>query len=166
MLYHIRQKVMSLHGVYNVTDTADRLCFHVKQRAVSATNHTVLYDENDLELGTIHRKMVSLHGTHTIEMSNGEKAELREHRALELHDNYDVEGFGWTVAGNITGHEFAIQDAGGNEIARSQEAYLSIGDRMAVEVLDESQTAKVVAVLIAILEIQRDRKNAVAHDPQ
>ena len=157
MKYRIRQKVLSLHGVYNIYDETGEECYFIKQNAVSATNKTHLYDQDENELALIHRKMVSMHETHYIEMSSGETAELSEKKMLQIHDNYEVEGFGWTVSGDITGHEFTITDAAGQVLAESQQKWISVGDVVAVEVYDGSQTAKIMAVLITLLLIHRDR---------
>ena len=43
MKYRIKEKVLSLHGAYQIFDENDNECFHVKQNAVSLTNKTVSY---------------------------------------------------------------------------------------------------------------------------
>lgn len=166
MQYHIKQKVLSLHGAYEIFDETDKKCYHIKQNAVSITNKTHFLDMEDHELATIHRKLVSMHATHYIEMANGDQATISEEKMIQLHDNYEIGGFGWTIKGGVLGHDFQILDANGSMIAESQQKWISVGDKVAVNVYVDSQAVKVLAVLITILLIHRDRENAVAHNPE
>lgn len=160
MKYRIRQKVLTLHGVFQVFDEEEKLCYHVRQNAVSITNKTHIYNNVDEEVALIHRKILSLHYVHYVEMANGESAEISEAKILQLHDNFEIGGFGWKVKGNITGHNFEILDGDGRTIAEASKKWISIGDSLGVDIPDPANTEKVIAVLLTILLIQRDRISA------
>ncbi len=159
MKYRIRGKVLSLHGIYRVFDEEENIRYHVSQNAVSITNKTYLYNETDEQIAFIHRKIISMHYVHYVEMANGESAEISEEKIIQLHDNFEIDGFGWRVKGSITGHNFEILDGTGQIIAEAREKWISIGDSVCVDIPDAANTEKVIAVLIAILLIQRDRRN-------
>lgn len=159
--YRIKEKVLSLHGAYQIFDENDNECFHVKQNAVSLTNKTHLYNMNNKEIAFIHKKVMSMHSVHYLEMADGTQGEISEKKLFQLHDNYEVEGFGWQITGDIFGHEFQIVDAGNQIIAESREAWFSIGDLFTVDIYDETQTEKVLAVLVTLSLIHRDREAAM-----
>lgn len=161
MRYRIKEKVLSLHGAYRIFDENDAECYHVKQDMVSITNKTHLYDMNDEQVALIHKKVMSMHSVHYLEMSDGTQGELSEKKFLQLHDNYQVEGFGWEIEGDIWGHEFRILDSSSHVIAESKEAWISVGDLFTVDVYDPSQTAKIIAVLVTLSLIHRDRETAM-----
>lgn len=161
MRYRIKEKVLSLHGAYLIFDENDNECYHVKQNAVSITNKTHLYDMNEKEIALIHKKVISMHAVHYLEMSDGTQGEISEKKFLQLHDNYQVDGFGWQIEGDVWGHEFRILDHNSHVIAESKEAWISIGDLFTVDVYDSSQTTKILAVLITLSLIHRDREAAM-----
>lgn len=163
MKYRIKEKVLSLHGAYRVFDEEENVCYHVKQNAVSITNKTHLYNAGDEEIALIHRKVLSMHSVHYVEMANGESAQISEAKLFQLHDNFEIGGFGWQVKGDITGHNFEILDGAGRTIAEASEKWISIGDSLGVDIPDAANTEKVIAVLITILLIQRDRTSAMAN---
>lgn len=162
MRYRIKEKVLSLHGVYRVFDEEERVCFHIKQKAVSLTNKTYLYNADDEEIAQISRKVFSVHAVHYVEMANGQRAEISEAKMFQFHDNFEIDGFGWHVNGDITGHNFLILDDADNLIAEADEKWLSIGDSLGVDIQNADDVEKVIAVLITILLIQRDRINAMS----
>lgn len=161
MRFHIREKVMSFHGVYNIFDDSETFCYYLKQKMVSLTNQAGFYDAQDRELAHISRKLPSMHAVHYLEMANGETAEIGKKNLVQLHDNYEIEGFGWTIQGGVLGHDFQVLDGSGRVIAEAKRAWISIGDVVAVDILDETQKEKVLAVLLIILLIHRDRKRAM-----
>lgn len=162
MRYHIKQKVLSLHGVYNIYDEEENKCYYVKQDPISITNKTHLYNSQDEEVALIHRKVMSMHAVHYIEMTNGEQGEIREKKYLQLHDNFQIDGFEWHVKGDILGHEFQIVDDMDRVIAEANEKWFSVGDLFSVDIPDERNTEKVVAVLVTISLIHRDRMNTAS----
>lgn len=162
MKFRIKEKVFSLHGEYKIYDEYDNVCYSVRQNAISVTNKTFIYDASGREVAFIHRKVVSMHDTHFIEMADGASTQFNEKKYLQLHDNYEAEEFGWHVSGNITGHEFTITDNGGRMIAEAKESWISIGDMLMVEVYEQNDVEKVIAILVAISLIQRDRKAAMS----
>lgn len=161
MRYHIKEKVLSLHGVYNIYDEQGNECYYIKQKPISITNETHLYNMKDEEVALIRRKIMSMHAVHYVEMKNGEQAEISEKKYLQIHDNFVIEGFGWHVDGDIWGHEFSVKDSSEQLIAEAQEKWFSVGDLFTVDILDERNAEKVIAVLITLSLIHRDRTNAM-----
>ena len=159
MKYHIQEKVLSMHGVYNVFDDAGNRCYYLKQKMISLKNKSCLYDAQEREIAHISRKVISAHAVHDLEMTNGEHAQIGTQKLLQIHDNYEIGGFEWKISGGVLGHDFEISDHNGKVIAQAKQAWISIGDLVTVDILDGSQTEKVVAVLITILMIHRDRRN-------
>ena len=162
MRYHIKEKVLSLHGAYKISDENGNDCYYVKQNVVSLTNKT-LYDMRDHEIALIHRKAISMHSVHYLEMADGTQGTISEKKMFQLHDNYHVNGFDWQVNGDIFGHEFQILDSDDQVIAESTEAWFSIGDLFTIDIYDETQTEKVLVVLITLSLIHRDREAAMSN---
>ena len=163
MRYHIKEKVLSLHGAYKISDENGNDCYYVKQNVVSLTNKTHLYDMRDHEIALMHRKAISMHSVHYLEMADGTQGTISEKKMFQLHDNYHVNGFDWQVNGDIFGHEFQILDSDDQVIAESTEAWFSIGDLFTIDIYDETQTEKVLVVLITLSLIHRDREAAMSN---
>lgn len=160
MQFFMKEKLISIHGIYHIYDMEGSECYYVKSKAISITRKTYLYDMQDSEIAFIHAKPISMHAVHYITMANGEETEVETKKLIQVHMNLNVPGFGWHLEGKIMAHDFSILDEQNHTIATVHRKWISLGEGFEINVENDSQGEKVLAVMIVLEQILADMENS------
>lgn len=167
MLLHTRSKLLSIHQKMDILDEDDRVVYTVESKVVSIHNTTTVTDADGQEVAVLTHKPISLHETHDIAMASGEKIELRTELFHFTDDVVDLTGVGWQLRGDMLQHNYEIVDGDGRVLATAHHKWASLHDVYTIDILDESQTDRIVCVYVALEKIIRERETRRANsEPQ
>ena len=79
-----------------------------------------------------------------------------------IKDVTNLEGLGWRLEGNLLQLNFSIRDVGGELIALVSQKAFSIHDKYAADIYKPEHEEEVVAILIALQHMIRDRQGTSA----
>lgn len=150
-------KVFTLHHRIEIVDERERVAYRAESRAISLHDKTDLYDANDAPVAHIERKIITLHERHFVTMSDGTCFELSNELFHVFKDITNIEGLGWQLRGNIAGLNFELYDETGGIIAVISQKMISLHDKYCVDVYRPDAEPIVVAILITLQHMMRDR---------
>ena len=119
-----------------------------------------LYDTEGKELAKIHKKLISLHETHFIEIDGKEVTELRTKLFHPFNQEIDMPEIGWEIRGNFFEHDFSIYDNGDNLRAVLHRKYISLGEGYQITITSDEDVVLVLAIIVALERIMKDRDAA------
>ena len=119
-----------------------------------------LYDTEGKELAKIHKKLISLHETHFIEIDGKEVTELRTKLFHPFNQEIDMPEIGWEIRGNFFEHDFSIYDSGDNLRAVLHRKYISLGEGYQITITSDEDVVLVLAIIVALERIMKDRDAA------
>ena len=155
-------KVLTLHHQINITDEYENNIYHAWTKFPSLHDKTDVYDNNDRMIAHIEKKFFSLHERHYITMDDGLSFELSNELFHIIKDITNIVGLGWQLKGNILGLNFEIYDQNGDIIAVISQKMLSIHDKYCVDIYKPEYEKIIVAILITLQHMIRDRESASA----
>lgn len=155
-------KILSLHHHIDVTNDAEQVVYQAKSKVFSFLDKTDLYDASERHVAHIERKLISLHERHFITMENGQAFELSNELFHIVKDITNIEGLGWQLRGNILGLNFELYDSMGRVVAVIGQKMLSIHDKYCIDIYQPQMEAIVVAIVITLQHMIRDRENSAA----
>ena len=158
MLLHAKSKMLSIHKKMEIMDESDQVLYTVESKAISIHDTTYVRNAAGETIATIKHKPISLHETHIIELAGGEEAEVRTEWFHVMQDVIDLEGLGWQMRGDILQHNYEFVNSLGGVLARTHQKWVSLHDVYYIDVQDESQLDKIVAVYVALERIIRERE--------
>lgn len=150
-------KVFTLHHRIEIVDERERVAYRAESRAISLHDKTDLYDANDAPVAHIERKIITLHERHFVTMADGTCFELSNELFHVFKDITNIEGLGWQLRGNIAGLNFELYDETGGIIAVISQKMISLHDKYCVDVYRPDAEPIVVAILITLQHMMRDR---------
>lgn len=150
-------KVFTLHHRIEIVDERERVAYRAESRAISLHDKTDLYDANDAPVAHIERKIITLHERHFVTMADGTSFELSNELFHVFKDITNIEGLGWQLRGNIAGLNFELYDETGGIIAVISQEMISLHDKYCVDVYRPDAEPIVVAILITLQHMMRDR---------
>ncbi len=150
-------KVFTLHHRIEIVDERERVAYRAESRAISLHDKTDLYDANDAPVAHIERKIITLHERHFVTMADGTCFELSNELFHVFKDITNIEGLGWQLRGNIVGLNFELYDETGGIIAVISQKMISLHDKYCVDVYRPDAEPIVVAILITLQHMMRDR---------
>lgn len=157
MKLQIKSKVVSVHEKMDVLNEEGELAYRVHSKMLSIHDKTQIDDAAGNEVAYLHAKAVSIHHVYYVDMMNGESFELRE-ELTHIKDTIDIEPLGWQLRGkNILAYDFEIVDADEHVIAISHRDVVSLHDTYTIDVLDDAQADKVVAIFVIIRHLIANR---------
>ena len=95
-------------------------------------------------------------------MENGTSFELSNELFHLIKDITNIEGLGWQLQGNILGLNFELYDANGQIVAVIAQKLLSLHDKYCIDIYQPEHEKIVVAILVTLQHMIRDRENASA----
>ncbi len=155
-------KVMSIHHKISVTDDAGALVYRADSKVLTLHDYTTLYDNADRQIGTIKKKFFTIHETHYVDLADGTKFQISSEIFHLVKDVINIKELGWQIQGNILQLNFVIKDSNGKVIAAIGQKMLSLHDMFSIDIYDDSKEAAVIATLIALQHIIKDRETAEA----
>ncbi|MBR4702507.1 MAG: LURP-one-related family protein [Oscillospiraceae bacterium] len=155
-------KVFTLHHRIDITDENETVVYQAQTKFPSLHDKTDITDAAGNPVAHIEKKILTLHQRHFITMADGQRFELSNELFHLIKDISNLEGLGWQLRGNILGLNFELYDAAGNVIAVIGQKLLSIHDKYCVDIYRPELEKQVVAVLITLQHMIRDRENSAA----
>lgn len=155
----MKEKVFSLHDTYHVYDMEGAEKYQIRSKPISITNQTSLYDLEGKELAHIHRKVISMHETHFIEIDGKEVTEVRTKLFHPIHQEIDAPEIGWQIRGNLWDHDFSVLDSAENVRATVHRKWISLGEGYQISIASDEDIVLVLALIVTLERILTDRKN-------
>ena len=155
-------KVFTLHRHIDITDAQERLVYEANTKFPSLRDKTDVTDAGGNPVAHIERKILSLHQRHFVTMADGSRFEISTELFHLIKDINNIEGLGWQLRGNIIGLNFELYDADGSIIAVIGQKMLSLHDKYCIDIYRPDLEDKVVAILITLQHMIRDREASAA----
>lgn len=155
-------KVFTLHRSMEITDDGGNVVYRSETKFPSIRDKTDIFDAEGKIIAHIERKVFSLHERRFITMADGTNFELSNELFHLIRDISNIEGLGWQLHGNILGFNFELYDQSGQIIAVMSQKFFSLHDKYCVDIYREEDEDVVVAILVSLQHMIRDRQNAAA----
>ncbi len=152
-------KVFTLHKQITVTDGDDRVVYTVRTKFPSIHDKTDISDAEGNPIAHIERKLFTLHERHFVTMADGRSFELANELWHLVKDITNIEGLGWQLRGNIAALNFELYGADGSVIAVISQKMISLHDKYCIDIYRPEEEPAVVAILIALQHMIRDRES-------
>lgn len=153
-------KVFTLHHRIEITDEREQVVYRAQSKAISLHDKTELYDAAGNRVAHIEKKFFTLHERHFVTMEDGTQFQLSNELFHLIKDITNIEGLGWQLRGNIVGLNFELYDADGSIIANIGQKMLSLHDKYCIDIYKPEYETKVVAILVTLQHMMRDRQAA------
>ena len=155
-------KVFSLHHRIEVVNDREEVVYRAESKAISLHDRTEIFDAEDNLVAKMWKKVLTLHERHFIEMADGTNFQLSNELWHLIKDVTNVEELGWQLRGNIMALNFELYDADESIIAVIGQKMFSLHDKYCIDIYKPEHEQKVVAILITLQHMIRDRQNAAA----
>lgn len=155
-------KVFTLHHHIDITDDAENVVYQANTKFPSLHDKTDITDAQGNQVAHIEKKLFTLHERHFVTMADGKKFEVSNELFHIIKDITNLEGLGWQLRGNILGLNFELYDENGGIIAVIAQKLISIHDKYCIDIYQPVYEKEVVAILITLQHIIKDRENAQA----
>lgn len=153
-------KVVSLHHRIEITDDAENVVYRAETTFPSLHDKTDIFDAAGRPVAHMEKKFFTLHERHFITMADGTAFELSNELFHLIKDVTNIVGLGWQLRGNILGLNFELYDESGNIIAVIAQKLFSLHDKYCIDIYRPEDEKAVVAILITLQHMIRDRENA------
>ena len=151
-------KVFTLHKHIDITDERENVVYQSDSKFFSIKNKTDITTAGGKHVAHIERKVFSLHERHFVTMADGTYFEVSSELLHIVKDITNIEGLGWQLRGNIAGLNFELYDGHGGIIAVIGQKMFSLHDKYCIDIYKPEYEEKIIAVLIALQHIIRDRE--------
>ncbi|MGX8692489.1 MAG: LURP-one-related/scramblase family protein [Clostridia bacterium] len=155
-------KVFTVHHRIDIIDENENLVYQSSTKFPSLHDKTDVTDAQGRPVAHIERKFFSLHQRHIISMADGQVFELSNELFHLIKDISNIEGLGWQLRGNILGLNFELYDDNGGVIAVIGQKLFSVHDKYCVDIYRPEYEKEVVAILITLQHMIRDREAAAS----
>lgn len=151
-------KILSLHRHIDIVDENEQVVYQANTKFPSLHDKTDIIDAAGQHVAHMERKFFTLHQRHFITMADGTYFELSNELFHLIKDITNIEGLGWQLRGNILGLNFELYDASGNVIAVIGQKFMSLHDKYCVDIYRPELEKEVVAILITLQHMIKDRE--------
>lgn len=155
-------KVFTLHKKTDITDANEQLVYHSESKFWTLHDDTTVTDANGNMVAHIRKKFFTLHERHFVEMADGLKFQISNELFHLIKDITNIEELGWQLRGNIMAMNFQLFDHDNNIIAVISQKMISLHDKYCVDIYREEAEPVVVAILVTLQHMIKDRENAQA----
>lgn len=157
---YVSTKVFSFHRTTTITDGNENVVYTAKTKAWTMHDRTSIYDANNGFVCEITKKMFSFHERHFVRMADGFCFELSNELWHFIKDITNINGLGWVLKGNLWNINFTLFDKDGSPIAKIHQKVFSIHDKYSIDIYKTEFEKYVIAILITLQHMIRDRENA------
>lgn len=151
-------KVISLHKHTDITDEHEQVVYHAQTKFPSLHDKTDVLDASGNRVAHIERKLLTLHERHFVTMENGTSFQISNELFHIVRDITNIEGLGWQLRGNIAALNFELYDERDQVIAVISQKFLSLHDKYCVDIYQPEHEQAVVAILVTLQHMIRDRE--------
>ena len=155
-------KMFTLHHRIDIIDENEQVVYQAQTKFPSLHDKTDITDASGNPVAHIEKKILTLHQRHLITMADGQYFELSNELFHLIKDISNIEGLGWQLRGNILGLNFELYDEAGSVIAVIGQKLISLHDKYCVDIYRPDLEKQVVAILITLQHMIRDRENRSA----
>ena len=152
-------KVVTLHHRIDITDDRERVVYQARTKFPSIHDKTDIIDADGKQVAHIERKLITMHERHTVDMADGTHFEISNELFHLVKDITNIEGLGWQLRGNIAALNFELYDSDDSVIAVIGQKMMSLHDKYCIDIYRPELEDKVVAILVALQHIIKDREN-------
>lgn len=152
----------SLSQKSQIVDNNDQIVYTTKSKIISIHDKTWIYDAQGNQVAYIWKKFFTLHERRFVEMADGTNFQLSNELFHIIKDITNIEGLGWKMKGNIMGMNFTIEDENEKVLASIGQALISINDKYSIDIYDSSKEKYIVAILVGLQHMMRERAAAAA----
>ncbi len=153
-------KVFTLHHRITITDDNENVVYTAQTKFPSLHDRTDVYDASGNHVAHIWKKFFSLHERHFVKMDDGIEFQLSNELWHIVKDITNIVGLDWQIRGNIIGLNFELCDNDGSIIAVIGQKMLSLHDKYCIDIYRPECEPYVVAILVALQHMMRDRQNS------
>ena len=155
-------KVISVHHKIDVTDAEGNIVYQASSKFPSIRDKTDITDAKGNPVAHIEKKILSLHERHYVNMADGKDFEVSNELFHLVKDITNLEGLGWQLRGNILGLNFELYDTDDTVIAVIAQKMISLHDKYCIDIYKPQYEKEVIAILITLQHIIKDREAASA----
>ena len=155
-------KVFTLHKHIDITDAQERVVYEANTKFPSLHDKTDVNRADGSHVAHIERKILTLHQRHFITMTDGTVFEVSTELLHLVKDINNIEGLGWQLRGNIIGLNFELYDVDDSVIAVIGQKAISIHDKYCIDIYRPELEDKVVAILVTLQHMVKDRETAAS----
>ena len=155
-------EVFTLHHRIEITDDAGTVAYRAETQFPSIHDKTDIYAADGRHVAYFERKLISLHEIHYVDMENGRSFTLSNELMHLIKDVTNIEGLGWIIDGNILQLNFTIKDEKGELLAVVNQKAFSIHDKFAIDIYKPEYEEEIVAIVITLQHMVRDRESNAA----
>ncbi len=155
-------KVFTLHKHIDIVDAQERVVYESNTKFPSLHDKTDITDAEGNHVAHIERKFFTLHQRHFVTMADGTRFEVSTELFHLVKDINNIEGLGWQLRGNIIGLNFELYDRDESIIAVIGQKMFSIHDKYCIDIYRPEYEDKVVAILVTLQHMVKDRQASSA----
>ena len=153
-------KVFTLHHRINITDAEENVVYRAESKFFSLRDKTDLFDYAGNPVAHIEKKIFTIRQRHYVTMADGLSFELSNELLHLIRAVTNIEGLGWQLRGNILGLNFELYDQNDRIIAVIAQKMISLHDKYCIDIYRPEYEKVVVAILVTLQHMIRDRENA------
>ena len=153
-------KVLTLHHRITVTDAEENVVYRAESKFFSLRDKTDIFDAADNLVAHIERKIFTIRQRHYVSMADGTSFELSNELLHLIKAITNIEGLGWQLRGNILGLNFELYDQNDQIIAVIAQKMISLHDKYCIDIYRPEYEKTIVAILVTLQHMIRDRENA------
>ena len=155
-------KVFTLHHRISIVDENEQVVYEANTTFPSLHDKTDITDASGAQVAHTERKLFTLHERHFVEMANGTRFEMSNEFFHLVKDITNIEGLGWQLRGNVVGLNFELYDQDENIIAVIGQKMISLHDKYCIDIYRPELESEVIAILVTLQHMIKDRENASA----
>ncbi len=155
-------KVFTLHHHIDITDAQEQVVYQANTKFPSLHDKTDVTDAQGNQVAHIERKFWTLHQRHFITMADGAQFQIATELFHLVKDVNNIEGLGWQLRGNIFGLNFELYDQNESVIAVISQKMFSLHDKYCIDIYRPEHEKTVIAILVTLQHMIRDRQAASA----
>lgn len=144
----IKQRVFAWTDTYDVYDEQEIPKYFIKAEVFAFGHQLHVYDRNELLLGIIHQKLLSLMPVFEIEVNGEIIGSVRKHFTFFSND-YEVDYMGWEVKGDIFGWDYDVF-SNNDKIINIQKEIMHWSDTYVIDILHEKDELHGLLLVLAI----------------
>ena len=153
-------KVFTLHHRIEITDAEENVVYRAESKFFSLRDKTDLFDYAGNPVAHIEKMIFTIRQRHYVTMADGMSFELSNELLHLIRAVTNIEGLGWQLRGNILGLNFELYDQNDRIIAVIAQKMISLHDKYCIDIYRPEYEKVVVAILVTLQHMIRDRENA------
>ena len=153
-------KVFTMHHHIDITDANENVIYQANTKVFTIRDKTDITNSTGQQVAHIEKKVFSFHERHYITMADGLAFEMSNEILHIYKDITNIEGLGWQLKGNMFALNFEIYDEAGGVIAVIGQKMISIHDKYCIDIYRREYEPIVVAIVVALQHMIKDRENA------